>query len=55
VILEKDLDEKILYNYINEIIYNNDKLKAMSESAKSLSKPDALDQIVDLMYTLARS
>ncbi|MDI6602145.1 MAG: undecaprenyldiphospho-muramoylpentapeptide beta-N-acetylglucosaminyltransferase [Thermoanaerobacteraceae bacterium] len=52
VILEKDLNEDILRNYINEVIYNREKLKEMGEKARSISKPDALSEIIKLIYKL---
>lgn len=47
MILEADLDWKILYDKINNILDNEDSIKIMAENAKKLANPNATDDIVD--------
>jgi UDP-N-acetylglucosamine--N-acetylmuramyl-(pentapeptide) pyrophosphoryl-undecaprenol N-acetylglucosamine transferase len=52
IILEKNLNEDVLKTNINELIYDKNKLNDMSEKAKMMSKPDAVDEIVRLINKL---
>lgn len=54
VILEKDLDGKVLDTSIDQIISNKSKLKAMSENSLKLGNPKAGQQIADIILDLAK-
>ena len=47
VIVEPELSGDVLYNKINELVLDKQKLKTMGENAKKLAKPDALPLIYD--------
>lgn len=49
MILEKDLNETVLYDKILDIIKDEDNIKLMGERAGKLSNPHAADQIVDII------
>ena len=52
MILEKNLDGKILYDNIVSIIDDKKKLEAMGKAAGSLADEDASDKILDLVLEL---
>lgn len=52
MILEKDLNEKILYDKILNIIDDKDNMKLMGVNAGKLANPQAADQIVDIVDRL---
>lgn len=52
MILEKDLNEKVLYDKILDIIKDEDNIKLMGENAAKLANPHAADQIVDIVDKL---
>ncbi|MDD7464561.1 MAG: undecaprenyldiphospho-muramoylpentapeptide beta-N-acetylglucosaminyltransferase [Anaerococcus sp.] len=52
MILEKDLNEQILYDKILDIVKDTDNMKLMGENAGKLANPDAADQIVDIIARL---
>jgi len=45
VVLEKDLDEKLLYNKIIELVYDKPRLDLMSKNAKKIGVADAAEKI----------
>jgi len=54
MILNKDLTAEILSAELEELLNNPDALKKMSEASLSLGKPQAADEIADLILDLAR-
>lgn len=52
MILEKDLNGKILYDNIISVITNNDKLTEMGEASSKLSNDGASDTIFELIVDL---
>lgn len=52
MILEKDLNDEILYDKIMNILNNEESLKLMGENAKKLANPNATDDIVDAIEDL---
>lgn len=52
MILEKDLNENVLYDKILDIIKDEENIKLMGENAYKLSNPNAADQIVDIVEKL---
>ncbi|MDS1029576.1 undecaprenyldiphospho-muramoylpentapeptide beta-N-acetylglucosaminyltransferase [Bacillota bacterium LX-D] len=55
VILEKELNEKILLQNILDLIVGKEKRSAMSKASFSLGKPDALEEITTLILELTGS
>ena len=54
MILNKDLSAKILSAELEELLNNPDALKKMSQASLSLGKPQAADEIADLILDLAK-
>lgn len=54
LLLEKDLNSKILYNEIIALIKDQAKLNAMKAVSKSLGRPEAADNLYRLAVELAR-
>lgn len=54
LLLEKDLNSKILYNEINNLIKNKAKLHAMKAASKTLGRPGAVDDLYHLALDTAR-
>lgn len=54
MILNKDLNSEILQQTINELLSDRDKLKSMSEASLKLGRPNAANEIVDMILNLAR-
>lgn len=50
VILEKDLNSKILFKAIEDIIFDDKKLKIMSENSKKFAMPKACEDFVSIFY-----
>lgn len=55
VILEGELDGKVLINTIDKLLSDKEKLETMSKNSKKLSKIDASKRIVDLIEELILS
>ncbi len=55
VILEKDLNHNVLYEQINELLGNKEKLKEMAENAKKMGITNASEQIYTLVDELLKS
>lgn len=53
MILNKDLNAEILSEILNELLENPDELKKMSAASLSLGKPQAADDIADLILEIA--
>lgn len=54
MILNKDLTAEILSEKISELLNNPDELKKMSDASLKLGKPQAADEIADLILSLAK-
>ena len=54
MILNKDLTAEILSSQLEELLKNPEELKKMSAASLSLGKPQAADEIADLILNLAR-
>ncbi|MCI5840115.1 MAG: undecaprenyldiphospho-muramoylpentapeptide beta-N-acetylglucosaminyltransferase [Peptoniphilaceae bacterium] len=54
MILEKDLNGKILDEKIKSIIHNEEKLKTMGKAAKKMINENASEEIVDICIKLAK-
>lgn len=52
MILEKDLNERVLYDNIIDITADEENMKIMGENAGKLANPKAADQIVDIIVKL---
>lgn len=54
MILEKDLNDRVLYDNIIDIISDKNNLIIMGENAGKLSNPNAADTIAEIIYNLSR-
>lgn len=54
MILNKDLNAEILSQNLNELLENPDELKSMAAASLSLGKPQAADDIANLILELAK-
>lgn len=54
MILEKDLNGEILYEYMREILENDSMMKKMSDCAKMISKPKATETIVEKIFEVLK-
>lgn len=54
VILEKDLNANVLYEQIDELLRNKDKLKKMAESAKKMGISNASEKIYNMVEELLK-
>lgn len=52
VVLEKDLDEDLLYKIINELLFDRNILAEMRKKAKEMGITDAADKIYAMLYEL---
>ena len=53
VILNKDLTDETLGSALGELLADDDKLKAMAEASRSLGKPQAAEEIAEMVLALA--
>ena len=53
VILNKDLTDETLGAALGELLADDDKLKAMAEASRSLGKPQAAEEIAEMVLALA--
>lgn len=51
---EKDLSPESLYDAVNDVIFNTDKLNAMERAAKSLFNERSVSDIVDEIFAVAK-
>ena len=54
MILNKDLTAEILSAQIDELLENRDELKKMSAASLKLGRPQAAEEIADLILSLAK-
>lgn len=52
MILEKNLNERVLYDNIVDIVSDKENMKIMGENASKLANPDAADQIAEIVSKL---
>lgn len=53
VITEKELTSELLLSTINEMVFDKQGMKKMSDALKAIAKTDALDKIYDLMQKMS--
>lgn len=49
MILEKDLNEEVLFDEVNKILHNDDIYKSMQEGLKKIFHKNAIDEIYDII------
>ena len=49
MILEKDLNEELLYDEVNNILHNEDIYKSMQKGLKNIFVKNAIDEIYDII------
>ena len=49
MILEKDLNEELLYDEVNDILHNEDIYKSMQKGLKNIFVKNAIDEIYDII------
>ncbi len=49
MILEKDLNEELLYDEVNNILHNEDIYKSMLNGLKNIFVKNAIDEIYDII------
>ena len=54
IIIDSELNEEKLYNYIEEIINSEDKLKIMSDNSRSLQKNDVEEIIYNEIINVVK-
>lgn len=50
LILEKDLNSDLLWTKIENIVYNDEKLKSMKENSKKFAMPNAVEDFVSIFF-----